>query len=66
MNGTRILGEWQEGTGRVVEDGARREEAMAALQRKYGWQMRVATLSDRLRGILRDRVVLELTPARAG
>src|SRR6267378_1079060 len=38
MNGRRILGEWQEGTGRIVEDEPRRRKALAALQRKYGWQ----------------------------
>ena len=41
MNGRRILGEWQEGTRRIVEDEPRRREALAALQRKYGWQLSV-------------------------
>jgi uncharacterized protein len=63
MNGGRILGEWQEGTGRIVEDEPRRSEALAALQRKYGWQLSVATLISRLRGSYQDRVMLELTPA---
>jgi PPOX class probable F420-dependent enzyme len=63
MNGRRILGEWWEGTGRIVEDEPRRREALAALQRKYGWQLSVATLISRLRGSYRDRVVLELSPA---
>ena len=61
MSGRRILGEWREGTGRIVEDEARRAEALAALQRKYGWQLSLALLIYRLRGIYRDRVVLELT-----
>jgi PPOX class probable F420-dependent enzyme len=63
MNGRRILGEWQEGTGRLVEDEPRRSNAFAALQRKYGWQLSLATLISRLRGSYQDRVVLELTPA---
>jgi uncharacterized protein len=63
MNGRRILGEWQEGTGRIVEDEPRRSEALTALQRKYGWQLSVATLISRLRGSYQDRVMLELTPA---
>ena len=29
----------------------------------YGWQLSLATLVYRLRGLYRDRVVLELTPA---
>ena len=63
MNGRRIFGEWREGTGRVVHDGALRDGALAALQRKYGWQLSVAMLVYRLRGLYRDRVMLELTPA---
>jgi uncharacterized protein len=63
MNGRRILGAWHEGSGRVVEDEQRRGEALAALQRKYGWQMSLAMLIKRLRGLDRERVVLELTPA---
>jgi uncharacterized protein len=63
MNGRRILGDWREGTGRVVDDEALRDRALAALQRKYGWQLSVAMLVYRLRGLYRDRVVLELTPA---
>jgi PPOX class probable F420-dependent enzyme len=62
MNGRRILGEWREGTGCVVQDEALRHRAMAALQRKYGWQLSVALLVYRLRGLHRQRVVLELTP----
>jgi hypothetical protein len=34
------------------------------LRRKYGWQLAVAMLVYRLRGVYRDRVMLELTPAR--
>jgi uncharacterized protein len=61
MNGRGILGAWREGT--VVQDEALQERALAALQRKYGWQLSVAMLVYRLRGLYRDRVVLELTPA---
>jgi PPOX class probable F420-dependent enzyme len=63
MNGRRILGAWHEGSGRVVEDELRRGEALAALRRKYGWQMSLAMLINRLRGLDSERVVLELTPA---
>ena len=63
MNGRRILGAWREGTARIVHDEALQERALGALQRKYGWQLSVAMLVYRLRGLYRDRVVLELTPA---
>jgi PPOX class probable F420-dependent enzyme len=62
MSGSRIVGEWQEGVGRLVEDERRSGEALVALQRKYGWQLSLAMLIDRLRGSYRERVVLELTP----
>jgi hypothetical protein len=62
MNGRLILGEWRESTGRVVGNEALRDRALAALQRKYGWQLSVALLVYRVRGLHRDRVVLELTP----
>lgn len=64
-NGRRILGEWQEGTGRIVQDEARRRDALAALRRKYGWQLSLAMLVYRLRGSYRERVVLELTRSPA-
>jgi PPOX class probable F420-dependent enzyme len=63
MSGRRILGDWEEGTGRIVQDEARRREALAALRRKYGWQLSLAALINRVRGVDRDRVVLELTPS---
>lgn len=62
-SGRRIRGEWREGTGRIVQDEARRGEALAALRRKYGWQLSLAMLVYRLRGTHSERVVLELTPA---
>lgn len=65
MNGRRILGAWQEGTGRIIQSEARRSEALAALRRKYGWQLSLAMLVYRLRGVHRDRVVLELRRSRA-
>ena len=65
MNGRGILGAWRESTGRVVQDEALQvqDSALTALRRKYGWQLSVAMLVYRLRGLYRDRVVLELTPA---
>ena len=65
MSGRRILGEWQDGRGHIVEDQVRLNEALAALQRKYGWQLSLAMLVYRLRGVHRDRMVLELTSSPA-
>jgi hypothetical protein len=63
MNGRVVLDDSREGTARVVDDEALRDRALAALRRKYGWQLSVALLVYRLRGLYRDRVVLELTPS---
>jgi hypothetical protein len=63
MNVRGIFAAWREGTGRVVHDKALQDRGLAALQRKYGWQLSLAMLVYRLRGLYRDRVVLELTPA---
>jgi uncharacterized protein len=62
MSGRRILGNWQDGSGHIVENEQRRNQALAALQRKYGWQLSLAMLIYRLRGFYHNRVVLELTP----
>ena len=64
-SGRRILGGWGEGTGRIVQDETLRREGLAALQRKYGWQLSLATLISRLRGNDRHRVILEVNPAPA-
>src|SRR5437870_11171981 len=64
-NGRRILGAWEEGTARIVQDDAGRRQALAALQRKYAWQFSLATLLSRLRGTERQRVVLEVGPSPA-
>src|SRR3989442_23497 len=60
FNGRRILGEWQEGTGRIVQDEARRREALAALQRKDGWEFSLAMLGFPVRGASPGRVVIRL------
>jgi hypothetical protein len=44
-------------SGRVVHDETLQDRALAALQRKYGWQLSLAMLVYRLRGLYRDRVV---------
>jgi uncharacterized protein len=65
VSGRHIQGEWHEGSARIVLDEARRSSALAALRRKYGWQLFLAMLVYRLRGSYRGRVVLEVTPLPA-
>jgi PPOX class probable F420-dependent enzyme len=64
-NGRRILGDWRDGTARIVQDDPGRRQALDALQRKYGWQFSLATLLSRLRRTERQRVVLEVSPSPA-
>lgn len=67
MSGSRILGPWHEGTARQVDDPALVRRAMASLWRKYNWQLFVAMLLFRLKGMYPKRRVLEiaLEPAQA-
>lgn len=55
-----VTGPWHDGTCRVVDDPAHEARAYAALENKYGWQMRVGTLMRRLAGGLERRVILEI------
>ena len=55
-----ITGDWIEGTGRIVDDEAEIALAYAALQRKYGWQMKLTDLLSRLTGRHARRKLLAL------
>ena len=62
-----VTGDWVDGTCRIVEDAAHEARAYAALDAKYGWQMRLGTWMRRLAGGLERRVILEIAfdgPAR--
>ena len=45
-----LKGPWHEGTARLVEDEAGKRAVVAALRRKYGWQMTLADWGGRIRG----------------
>ena len=60
-----VTGDWVDGTCRLVEDGAHEARAYAALDAKYGWQMRLGTWMRRLAGGLERRVILEIAFDRA-
>jgi uncharacterized protein len=57
----RLLGPWYDGRCVLVEDRAHEARAYAALNQKYGWQMRFGTLLRSLFGGLEKRVILEIT-----
>lgn len=55
------LGDWSEGTGRVVEEPELEGRVYSALAAKYGLTYRALTLLARLGGKLKERIALELT-----
>ena len=56
----RVRGEWREATAHIVTDPRAIERARAALQTKYGWQMRLTNLLSRLTGRINHRAWLEI------
>ena len=56
-----VRGPWKDGTGRIVDDTAHGERILAALKKKYGWQMQIAHFFSTLSGRARRRKYLELT-----
>ncbi len=56
-----VRGEYIEGRARRVEDPAVIERALAALARKYGWQLGLLNLFSRLFGRIGRRAFIEIT-----
>ncbi len=55
-----VRGDFVEARARVVDEPAEQRRGFAALDRKYGWQLRLALLASRLSGRYADRTILEL------
>ncbi|MGD8830250.1 MAG: PPOX class F420-dependent oxidoreductase [Pseudomonadales bacterium] len=60
----KVLGPWHDATAVVLEAPAEVERSLAALRRKYGWQMRVADLGAKLTGRFHRRAYLRIDLAR--
>jgi hypothetical protein len=57
-----ILGDWLDGTGRVVEDGAHIDRIETALAAKYGFPMKAITLLKKVfGGGTKGRAYLEIS-----
>ncbi len=56
----RVRGAWRDASARIVTEPRSIERARAALESKYGWQMRVTDLLSRLTGRINHRAWLEL------
>ncbi len=55
-----VRGEYAEGRARRVDDPGVVERAMAALERKYGWQLALLNLASRLFGRIGRRAIIEI------
>ena len=58
----KVTGDWIDTDAFVLEDDGDVEAALAALRRKYGWQMRTADLFSRLGGKYNKRAYIRITP----
>ncbi|MDP2702094.1 MAG: PPOX class F420-dependent oxidoreductase [Candidatus Rokubacteria bacterium] len=56
----RVRGEWRQASARIVTEPRTIERAHAALQAKYGWQMRATNLLSSLIGRINHRAWLEI------
>ncbi len=59
FNGT-LTSDWVDATALVVDDPAEIERALAALQKKYGWQMWLANTGSKLTGKFHRRAYLRI------
>ncbi len=56
-----VRGEYADGHARRVADPAAIDRAMAALARKYGWQLALLNIFSRLFGRIGRRAIIEIT-----
>jgi PPOX class probable F420-dependent enzyme len=61
----RVTGAWVETKAYVLEDEADVEQALGALRRKYGWQMRATDLMSRLSGKMDKRAYIAVEEVSA-
>lgn len=56
-----VRGDWVEASGRILTTDKDIDTAMAALQRKYGWQMVATNFMSRLSGKMSQRAYISVT-----
>ena len=61
MSGT-VTGKWQDTRAFVLDDPKDQSIALAALRRKYGWQMLAADFVSRLTGKMARRAYIRIEP----
>ncbi len=55
-----LRGDWVEGRALMLDEPAALERGLAAVVRKYGWQMQIALLLSRVFGRYEQRAVIEI------
>lgn len=61
MTGT-VTGEWRDTHAYVLDKPAEQKTALAALRRKYGWQMLLADFFSQLTGKMARRAYIRIKP----
>jgi PPOX class probable F420-dependent enzyme len=61
----RVTGDWVETEAFILADDADIEQALGALRRKYGWQMRATDLMSHLSGKMDKRAYIAVEPVSA-
>ncbi|MEP5764670.1 MAG: PPOX class F420-dependent oxidoreductase [Halieaceae bacterium] len=56
----KLTGDWVEADGYLLNEEAEADEALAALRRKYGWQMRFTDLFSCLSGKMGQRAYIKV------
>ena len=56
----KLLGDWADAEAHLVTETEEMDRALAALRRKYGWQMRLADLGAKLTGKFNTRAYIRI------
>jgi PPOX class probable F420-dependent enzyme len=55
-----LTGDWLEGNAYLLQSASDAKTALAALHRKYGWQMRITDMLSRLSGKMHKRIYIRV------
>ena len=58
----KITGDWVDTESHLLSEPAATKEALAALRRKYGWQMLLTDCLSTLSGKMQRRIYIKVTP----
>lgn len=61
----KLQGDWVDAEAHILSGADEVARALAALRRKYGWQMALADLGSKLTGRFEERAYLRISPRSA-